>query len=607
MTTDPSASANRELFESDGLVDSYDPDAGLTPAEHVLVERWVPMGADVLDIGVGTGRTFPALAERCDTYVGIDVSSAMVAAARRRFPGARFLEADASDLSMFADGSFDTVVFSYNGLDYLHPLESRRSALAGIRRVLRPGGTFIMSTHNPRALWRSPVGDTPQTGATWLRRMAVSGLATVRATATLPRGEAFWRGSGYQTDRIQPLDTYYERPRQLVDELTAAGLEVVHCVAGDHPRPIHEWSTAWTYVAAVRPRHDALTIQVVADGAGIRSLIPEWDALHRTCGGGFFQHSSWVLAWDDCISPGGDPVVVAARTSDGRLVGVLPMARLTRNLHSRVPVPLRYFGIAGSGAGGADHLGPLAADDATGAALVRAASALEPRRSLYFENLSPRWSPIVGAQTLGRRVQATPCYASERSSSGSFRDRWSPKMRKNVRRRARRFEELGITATWTPPAAGFTGALRSLRDLHLRRWKARGEPGLFDDDKFELFVELARASTVPEGPWVLLLAEGDTPIGGLLGLRAGSTLSIYKTGWDPAYRSLAPGVALGVEAMRWSEEQGLTVVDYLRGERRHKADLGCEVTYDDSILVSRGLSGMALRRRERAGGHGVRS
>ena len=40
------------------------------------------------------------------------------------FPGLQFEAADAADLSLFADASFDAVVFSFNGIDYLAPNEN---------------------------------------------------------------------------------------------------------------------------------------------------------------------------------------------------------------------------------------------------------------------------------------------------------------------------------------------------------------------------------------------------------------------------------------------------------------------------------------------------
>ena len=109
----------------------------------------------MLDVGVGGGRTTVHFAPLVGSYVGIDYSETMIAACRERFeetPGQlTFQVEDVRSLPAFGDGSFDFVLFSYNGLDYI-PHDGRREALAEIRRVLGRGGRFALSTHNLNSL-----------------------------------------------------------------------------------------------------------------------------------------------------------------------------------------------------------------------------------------------------------------------------------------------------------------------------------------------------------------------------------------------------------------------------------------------------------------------
>src|SRR5208282_1678064 len=60
--------------------------------------------------------------------------------------------ADAANLSLFPDDSFDVVVFSFNGIDYVLPEQARRSCFAHVHRVLKAKGIFIFSSHNARAV-----------------------------------------------------------------------------------------------------------------------------------------------------------------------------------------------------------------------------------------------------------------------------------------------------------------------------------------------------------------------------------------------------------------------------------------------------------------------
>lgn len=101
----------------------------------------------VLDLGVGAGRTTTLLSPHALTYVGLDSSQPMLDRARRAHPAADLRLGDARDVSAYADGSFDVVVFSNNGVDCLQHAE-RPAFFASVRRVLAPGGLLLFSTHN---------------------------------------------------------------------------------------------------------------------------------------------------------------------------------------------------------------------------------------------------------------------------------------------------------------------------------------------------------------------------------------------------------------------------------------------------------------------------
>jgi SAM-dependent methyltransferase len=66
---------------------------------------------------------------------------------------------DVRDMSRFADDSFDFILFSFNGLDYI-PHEGRLKALAEIKRILSLQGIFVFSSHNRTQL------EEPDRGAT---------------------------------------------------------------------------------------------------------------------------------------------------------------------------------------------------------------------------------------------------------------------------------------------------------------------------------------------------------------------------------------------------------------------------------------------------------
>jgi ubiquinone/menaquinone biosynthesis C-methylase UbiE len=154
---------NRQVWAHVGEVARFASAQGwIDRSEREILERITKqyVGGEVLDIGVGGGRTVPLLTPTAARYVGIDFVPELVTAASKRFPAADIRVGDARHLD-FPDASFDLAVFSINGIDAISHSD-RAIALREIRRVLRPSGAFVFSTHNsdgpgPRERpWRMP-------------------------------------------------------------------------------------------------------------------------------------------------------------------------------------------------------------------------------------------------------------------------------------------------------------------------------------------------------------------------------------------------------------------------------------------------------------------
>ena len=101
------------------------------------------LGLDVLDVasGEGYGSAILAGVARSVTGVEIDVTSVRHAEESYRLDNLRFLQGNALDLPL-EDASVDVVV-SFETLEHVREHES---FVSEVRRVLRPGGTFIVSS-----------------------------------------------------------------------------------------------------------------------------------------------------------------------------------------------------------------------------------------------------------------------------------------------------------------------------------------------------------------------------------------------------------------------------------------------------------------------------
>jgi SAM-dependent methyltransferase len=139
--------ANDRLWARRDLVKSYASRA-LRPAEVVALVRYRDeFTGRVLDLGCGAGRLTGYLATLAREAVGMDVSPVMIEHCRRAYPDARFDLGDIRDLTGYADESFDGVFAVGNLFDVLDDTERRR-VVRDVRRILRPGGLLLFSSHN---------------------------------------------------------------------------------------------------------------------------------------------------------------------------------------------------------------------------------------------------------------------------------------------------------------------------------------------------------------------------------------------------------------------------------------------------------------------------
>jgi ubiquinone/menaquinone biosynthesis C-methylase UbiE len=107
----------------------------------------VEPGAEVLDAACGCGRHSLVLARSGYRVTGADRSPVLLAEARRLAGDAEWpswVQADYRELP-FADESFDAVLCLFSSIGF-YGEDGDGQALAEFRRVLRPGGGFVLET-----------------------------------------------------------------------------------------------------------------------------------------------------------------------------------------------------------------------------------------------------------------------------------------------------------------------------------------------------------------------------------------------------------------------------------------------------------------------------
>ena len=237
--------AEESLWGAADVVSRFARAQGFTDAGEAAALRCVAEWAqgDVLDIGIGGGRTTSLLGPGARSYVGVDLSSRMLELARRRHPVADLRQGNAADLAGLPDAAYDLVVFSFNGLDALDHAR-RGSALAAMARVTRPGGRVLFSSLNLDGVsyderpWR--VG-----GGVLSPRFRYHLGYAVRHPGSVARSvHNFRRTRGRSEDGdgwgLRPLRehefrfvVHFATMEETVAEAGAAGLEVVAAYADD--------------------------------------------------------------------------------------------------------------------------------------------------------------------------------------------------------------------------------------------------------------------------------------------------------------------------------------------------------------------------------------
>jgi ubiquinone/menaquinone biosynthesis C-methylase UbiE len=185
----------------------------------------------VLDVACGPGIIAVALAARAREVVAFDLTSEMLNKARQRCAsaGARnvtFREGSATDLP-FADNTFDCAATRLS----LHHFENPGRVLSEIRRVLKPGGAFVVADvvsseipaksalQNAIETIRDPSHTRMLPASEFISLLQTSGFVIeAEKTWDKPRGFEEWAAIVDDPERAAPLRVVTEAFAQLGED-----------------------------------------------------------------------------------------------------------------------------------------------------------------------------------------------------------------------------------------------------------------------------------------------------------------------------------------------------------------------------------------------------
>lgn len=162
-----SAHANRFTMDEvrlfwDGVADGYEHENELVGWVHTQrfregLRRLAPAsGMRVLNVWCRAGGAVPFMraAAPLVALVNAEISLGLLRNAKKKHPGESFVQSSLHDLP-FESGCFDAVL----SLETLEHVPDGALFLAEVRRVLRPGGTLVMSLPPSAAEWTSDLND----------------------------------------------------------------------------------------------------------------------------------------------------------------------------------------------------------------------------------------------------------------------------------------------------------------------------------------------------------------------------------------------------------------------------------------------------------------
>lgn len=298
-----------------------------------------------------------------------------------------------------------------------------------------------------------------------------------------------------------------------------------------------------------------------------------------------FMTPEWFDAWRAMAPESSRPFVIAVRRGPD-VVGVLPLVVASGRFGDRVR-------LAGEAFGDCFHPACRAEDEEVVARMAgevlasRGWNSLELRHALvdsrWHETLTSR-AGAAGAVLVGARNDLPYVDFGARDWDAFLGSR-SRNFRKGLWRSMRQLQAQGDVAFRIADAEHLESDLRSLFELHDRRWGARSS---FLNAKSVAF-HTGFASLALERGWLRLgsLELDGRTVASTLGWRIGDRFLEFQRGYEPDLSRFALGKLVMGEMLRTTNEEGVRIYDQLLGDEHYKLQIADGVRQVETIRVGR--------------------
>lgn len=193
----------------------------------------------ILELMAGTGRVSEALARTGAAVTCVDRSWEMLAVLRGKLGDAPTNVICADVRSLPLKTGFDAALLPFNSFAELVDREGQREALAEVNRVVRPGGRFVCTLHNPVVRRRTldgtqrTVGHFTVHGDTW----TVTAVGSVEPEGRVARSKQTYvckSPTGEMRDRIEQEIRFALIGREEFESMAEEAGFVVDSLVGDY-------------------------------------------------------------------------------------------------------------------------------------------------------------------------------------------------------------------------------------------------------------------------------------------------------------------------------------------------------------------------------------
>lgn len=192
--------------------------------ERVLAENFQPRGL-VADLGCGTGRALVPLVRSGHRGLAVDLSQHMLRIVQEKAELEKLpitcLQANLVELGLIADHSVDHAMCLFSTLGMIRGRENRQRAITHFRRIIKPGGRFVLHVHNYWYNLRDP-------GGPW---WVLKNLTTAPFSKDVEIGDKWFPYRG-----LPSMFLHVFRKRELKHDLTSAGFTIKEWIPLDTPR-----------------------------------------------------------------------------------------------------------------------------------------------------------------------------------------------------------------------------------------------------------------------------------------------------------------------------------------------------------------------------------